>query len=225
MLRPTSWPRKERWKSGPSRTVRSKITHFTSIRFTSWWNRRTTSNATAPCRRPPSPASTWIRSKFHSGTGTLTIHSPASRSASISAGMTLAISRGGFLDPRVQTAERHGPPRGIFGDRLGAPRARHHGRRLAFDYLRREHVRVMFQPGQLVRVNLAGLHAEGVMFQAAVTDAVAHIVKQTSEQPPKYLVKLLFSFRGVTEVEVPPERFHAAKYPASPTPPPVIPND
>jgi len=64
----------------------------------------------------------------------------------------------------------------------------------------------MFQPGQVVRVNLAGLQAEGVMFQAAVTDAVAHIVKQTSEQPPKYLVKLLFSFRGVSEVEVPADR-------------------
>jgi hypothetical protein len=61
----------------------------------------------------------------------------------------------------------------------------------------------MFQSGQLVRVNLAGLPAEGLMFQA-VTDAVAHIVNQTSEQPPTYLVKLLFSFRGVTEVEVPP---------------------
>jgi hypothetical protein len=69
----------------------------------------------------------------------------------------------------------------------------------------------MLQPGQLVRVNLAGLQAEGVMFQAAVTDAVAHIVKQTSEQPPKYLVKLLFSFRGVTEVEVPADRIHADK--------------
>ena len=68
----------------------------------------------------------------------------------------------------------------------------------------------IFQPGQLVRVNLAGLQAEGVMFQAAVTDAVGHIVKQTSEQPPKYLVKLLFSFRGVTEVEVPADRIHAA---------------
>ena len=66
----------------------------------------------------------------------------------------------------------------------------------------------MFQPGQVVRVNLAGLRAEGVMFQAAVTDAVGHIVKQTSEQPPKYLVKLLFSFRGVSEVEVPAERIH-----------------
>ena len=52
----------------------------------------------------------------------------------------------------------------------------------------------MFQPDQVVRVNLASLEAEGVMFQAAVTDAVGHIVKQTSGQPPKYLVKLLFSF-------------------------------
>jgi len=69
----------------------------------------------------------------------------------------------------------------------------------------------VLEPGQLVRVNLAGLQAEGVMFQAAVTDAVGHIVKQTSEQPPKYLVKLLFSFRGVSEVEVPAERIHANK--------------
>jgi hypothetical protein len=69
----------------------------------------------------------------------------------------------------------------------------------------------VLQPGQLVRVNLAGLQTEGVMFQAAVTDAVGHIVKQTSEQPPKYLVKLLFSFRGVTEVEVPADRIHADK--------------
>ena len=67
----------------------------------------------------------------------------------------------------------------------------------------------MFTSGQLVRVNLAGLQAEGVMFQAAVTDAVGHIMKQTSEQPPKYLVKLLFSFRGVNEVEVPEDRIHA----------------
>jgi hypothetical protein len=66
----------------------------------------------------------------------------------------------------------------------------------------------MFQPGQVVRVNLAGLQAEGVMFQAAVTDAVGHIVKQTSEQPPKYLVKLFFSFRGVSDVEVPADRIH-----------------
>jgi hypothetical protein len=68
---------------------------------------------------------------------------------------------------------------------------------------------VMFQSGQLVRVNLAGLQAEGVIFQAAVTDAVGHIVRQTSEEPPKYLVKLLFSFRGVSEVELPADRIRA----------------
>jgi len=67
----------------------------------------------------------------------------------------------------------------------------------------------IFQAGQLVRVNLAGLDAGGVTFQAAVTDAVGHILKQTSAQPPKYLVELLFSFRGVSQVEVPADRIHA----------------
>jgi hypothetical protein len=89
-----------------------------------------------------------------------------------------------------------------------------HRKRLAFDLSQREDLLragVMFQSGQLVRVNLAGLQAEGVMFQSAVTDAVGHIVKQTSEQPPIYLVKLLFSFRGVTDVEVPADRIHANK--------------
>ena len=84
---------------------------------------------------------------------------------------------------------------------------------LAFARRQREHclVAAIFQPGQPVRVNLAGLDAGGVTFQAAVTDAVAHIVKQTSEQPPKYLVELLFSFRGVSQVEVPADRIHATK--------------
>ena len=62
------------------------------------------------------------------------------------------------------------------------------------------------KPGQLVRVNLAGMQVESVTFQAAVTDAVGNIVKQTSEDPPKYLVRLLFSFRGINEVEVPVDR-------------------
>jgi hypothetical protein len=66
------------------------------------------------------------------------------------------------------------------------------------------------QPGQAVRVNLAGLQAGGVLFHAAVTAAVGHIVRQTSENPPQYLIKLLFSFRGVTEVEVPEDRITAA---------------
>ena len=65
------------------------------------------------------------------------------------------------------------------------------------------------QPGQSVRVNLAGLQAGGVLFHAAVTAAVGNIVRQTSETPPKYLIKLLFSFRGVNEVEVPEDRITA----------------
>jgi hypothetical protein len=63
-----------------------------------------------------------------------------------------------------------------------------------------------FQPGQLVRVNLAGMQVEKVTFHAAVTDAVGNILQQTSEDPPKYLVRLLFSFRGINEVEVPADR-------------------
>ncbi len=47
---------------------------------------------------------------------------------------------------------------------------------------------------------------EGVGFAAAVTDAVGTIVKQTSSDPPTYLVKLLFSFKGVNQVEVPEDR-------------------
>jgi hypothetical protein len=66
------------------------------------------------------------------------------------------------------------------------------------------------QPGQAVRVNLAGMQAGNVLFHAAVTAAVGHILRQTSEDPPKYLVKLLFSFRGVSEVEVPEDRITAA---------------
>jgi hypothetical protein len=67
-----------------------------------------------------------------------------------------------------------------------------------------------FQPGQMVRVNLAGMQVQGVLFHAAVTDAVGHVIRQTSEQPPKFLVKLLFSFKGVNEVDVPAERVRAA---------------
>lgn len=68
---------------------------------------------------------------------------------------------------------------------------------------------VQFKPGQLVRVNLAGLQVDKVTFHAAVTDAVGNIIKQTSQDPPIYLVRLLFSFRGINEVEVPADRIHA----------------
>jgi hypothetical protein len=68
----------------------------------------------------------------------------------------------------------------------------------------------LFQPGQSVRVNLEGIQVGKVLFHAAVNAAVGNIVRQTSEDPPKYLVKLLFSFRGVSEVEVTEDRVSAA---------------
>jgi hypothetical protein len=67
-------------------------------------------------------------------------------------------------------------------------------------------VEAPFKPGQLVRVNLAGMQVERVTFHAAVTDAVGNIIKQTSQDPPKYLVRLLFSFRWINEVDVPADR-------------------
>ncbi len=60
-----------------------------------------------------------------------------------------------------------------------------------------------FKPGEVVRANLAGMQVEGTLFHAAVTDVLGNIVRQTSENPPKYLVRLRFSFRGINEVEVP----------------------
>ena len=67
----------------------------------------------------------------------------------------------------------------------------------------------MLRDGQQVRVNLAGMRVGSVVFHAAVTDAAGNIVRQVSENPPRYLVKVLFSFRGVDEVEVPPDRIVA----------------
>lgn len=68
----------------------------------------------------------------------------------------------------------------------------------------------MFQPNQRVRVNLSGMMIQGVSFAAAVTDAVGAIVKKTSEDPPTYLVELMFSFKGIKEVEVPEARIKPA---------------
>jgi len=67
-----------------------------------------------------------------------------------------------------------------------------------------------FVVNQRVRVNLAGLMIEGVAFHAAVTDALATILKKTSESPPAYLIELLFSFRGLKQMEVPEERIRPA---------------
>ena len=43
-----------------------------------------------------------------------------------------------------------------------------------------------------------------------VREAIGTIVRQTSPEPPVYLVELLFSFKGVKRVEVPEERVHPA---------------
>jgi len=67
----------------------------------------------------------------------------------------------------------------------------------------------MLHAGQQARVNLAGMQVGSVVFHAAVTDAVGTIVRQVSEHPPTYLVRLFFSFRGVDEVEVPEGRIVA----------------
>jgi hypothetical protein len=69
---------------------------------------------------------------------------------------------------------------------------------------------VLFQPNQRVRLNLAGLTVKGVTFHAAVTDALGTIVRNSSEDPPAYLVELLFSFKGLKEIEVPVERIRSA---------------
>ena len=64
------------------------------------------------------------------------------------------------------------------------------------------------QPGQQVRCNLAGMMVEGVGFSGAVSAALGTIIKQTSTDPPQYLVQLLFSFKGINRVEVPEDRIH-----------------
>jgi hypothetical protein len=48
-----------------------------------------------------------------------------------------------------------------------------------------------------------------VLFHAAVTDALGTILRQTSAKPSKYFVKLMFSFKGIDEVEVPEDRIKA----------------
>jgi hypothetical protein len=67
-----------------------------------------------------------------------------------------------------------------------------------------------FVPNQRVRVNLAGLMIQGVTFHAAVTDALATVMKRTTDDPPAYMVDLMFSFKGLKQIEVPEERIRPA---------------
>ena len=61
---------------------------------------------------------------------------------------------------------------------------------------------MLYQPNQRVRLNLAGLTVNGVTFHAAVTDALGTIIRGSSENPPAYLIELVFSFKGLKEIEV-----------------------
>jgi hypothetical protein len=63
-----------------------------------------------------------------------------------------------------------------------------------------------FRPGQRVKVNLSGMKAGGVSFSQNVEAAWATIQSRVSEEPPVYHVELLFSFRGVRELDVPADR-------------------
>jgi hypothetical protein len=68
----------------------------------------------------------------------------------------------------------------------------------------------MLAPDQRVKVNLSDMVVQGVAFSQNVREALGTIVRQTSSDPPVYLVELLFSFKGVKRVEVPEERIHPA---------------
>jgi hypothetical protein len=68
----------------------------------------------------------------------------------------------------------------------------------------------MLRPEQRVKVNLSGMVVQGVAFSQNVREALGAIVRQTSADPPVYLVELLFSFKGVKRVEVPEDRIQPA---------------
>lgn len=66
----------------------------------------------------------------------------------------------------------------------------------------------MLQPNQRVKVDLSNLTIQGVFFSQNVREAPGTIVRQTSADPPVYLVELVFSFKGIKRVEVPEDRIH-----------------
>ena len=66
----------------------------------------------------------------------------------------------------------------------------------------------MFQPNQRVSVDLSNLTIKGVAFSQNVQRALGTVREQISTEPPIYLVELLFSFKGITRVEVPEARIH-----------------
>lgn len=67
---------------------------------------------------------------------------------------------------------------------------------------------ITFAPGQRVKANLAGLHVGGVHFSQNVEAVYATIERRVSDHPPVYRLRLLISFRGVDEIDVPADRLH-----------------
>ena len=70
----------------------------------------------------------------------------------------------------------------------------------------RTDVPAVLAPGQRVKVNLAGLTIQGVLFSQNVQEALGTVLEQVVTDPPTYRVDLLFSFKGVKRVEVPADR-------------------
>ncbi|MGH7319203.1 MAG: hypothetical protein ACRELA_06205 [Candidatus Rokuibacteriota bacterium] len=68
----------------------------------------------------------------------------------------------------------------------------------------------MLSPNQRVKVNLAHLTIQGVHFSENVREVLGTVIKQTSADPPSYLVELVFSFKGVKRVELPEDRIQPA---------------
>lgn len=64
----------------------------------------------------------------------------------------------------------------------------------------------VFQTGQRVKVNLAGLRVGKVTLSENVEAVYAVIERVQSSQPLVYRVRLLISFKGLEEVDVPAER-------------------
>jgi hypothetical protein len=64
----------------------------------------------------------------------------------------------------------------------------------------------MLAPNQRIKVNLAHMKVQGVAFSENVREVPATVLRQTSTDPPTYLVELVFSFKGIKRVEVPEDR-------------------
>ena len=67
-----------------------------------------------------------------------------------------------------------------------------------------------FAPSQRVKVDLSGLNVQGVTFTQNIREALGTVVEKTASDPPRYLVELAFSFKGIKRIEVRGDRIKAA---------------